>query len=51
VTKDEYAAYLTGDHWKTMRRLALTAAEGRCQVCNGTDRCDVHHRDYSRLGK
>ena len=51
MDKPEYAAYLKTEHWQTMRRLALDAAEGRCQVCNGTEQCDVHHRSYDNIGR
>jgi hypothetical protein len=34
LAKTNYAAYLTTDHWRTMRRLKVEDAEGRCQLCN-----------------
>jgi hypothetical protein len=43
--------YLCSDHWRWKRRLALAAAEHRCQVCYGDKRLDVHHRTYERLGQ
>lgn len=46
-----YQEYLQTDHWKTMRRRALAAAEHRCQTCNDTKNLDVHHRTYERQGE
>lgn len=46
-----YAQYLDTDHWQTMRRLALEAADHACQLCGGTDELDVHHRSYERVGR
>lgn len=42
--------YLRSAHWAGIRKQALKRAEHRCQVCNGTERLDVHHRTYERLG-
>jgi biotin operon repressor len=42
--------YLRSAHWAETREAALERAEHRCQVCNGGDRLDVHHRTYERLG-
>jgi 5-methylcytosine-specific restriction endonuclease McrA len=47
-----YQEYLHTDHWGSIRRNALEAADRRCQLCNATDQIlDVHHRTYERLGK
>ena len=45
-----YTAYLASAHWQFVKRKALTHAGNRCQVCNGEDRLDVHHRTYVRIG-
>jgi 5-methylcytosine-specific restriction endonuclease McrA len=51
MTKREYReVYLRSDHWRQMRAAALDRADNRCQVCNGADALDVHHRTYERLG-
>lgn len=42
--------YLNSEHWHITRLAALERAGHRCQVCNGADRLDVHHRTYERLG-
>lgn len=46
----DYEGYLNTEHWHTMRRLALDAAEERCQLCYSPQRLQVHHRTYERLG-
>jgi hypothetical protein len=51
MTKREYReVYLRSDHWRRTRIAALDRADNRCQVCNGADALDVHHRTYERLG-
>lgn len=45
-----YEEYLKCDHWQTMRRLALEAAENRCILCDSPDNLAVHHRTYLRRG-
>lgn len=42
--------YLNSEHWKIVRRQALQAASYRCQHCAKSERLDVHHRTYERLG-
>ncbi len=49
-TQLPYSEYLKTDGWQTRRGRALERAENRCQVCNGEDRLEVHHRTYERLG-
>lgn len=46
----DYSAYLASAHWLLVKRKALAHAGNRCQVCNGADRLDVHHRTYVRIG-
>jgi 5-methylcytosine-specific restriction endonuclease McrA len=46
-----YADYLRSPAWQDRRAAALIRAGNRCQVCNSDKRLDVHHRDYSRLGR
>lgn len=47
----EYAAYLRSAHWLEFRQKAIDWADNRCQLCNDNTPLQVHHRDYSRLGK
>ena len=49
-TQLPYNEYLKTDGWQTRRLKALDRAGNRCQVCNSTDRPEVHHRTYERLG-
>jgi 5-methylcytosine-specific restriction endonuclease McrA len=45
-----YHAYLHSDAWRRRRRAALKRAGHCCQVCNGHEQLQVHHRTYERLG-
>lgn len=45
----DYREYLATHEWKARREFALDAAGHRCQVCNSTDRLNVHHRTYERI--
>ena len=46
-----YADYLKSDHWQSMRRVAMSRASGRCQLCNTkSERLHVYHRTYIRRG-
>lgn len=47
----DYLGYLKTDAWRKRRTAALKAAGNRCQVCNGTERLEVHHRTYENLGR
>lgn len=46
-----YEKYLQTEHWRHVRILALERAGGRCQLCNKTERLQVHHRTYERRGE
>lgn len=49
-----YHEYIRSDKWKQTRAHAIWVAAGRCQFCgpntNGRP-LEVHHNDYSRLGR
>lgn len=48
--KQRYREYLLSDHW-TQFRLLILARRGRwCEDCGSTDRLDVHHLTYERVG-
>lgn len=49
-TQMPYSEYLKGDHWQQRREQALKRAENHCQVCGATERLEVHHNTYERLG-
>jgi len=44
-----YVEYLQTEHWRLIRAIALYWAGYRCQVCNGTNHLEGHHRTYERL--
>lgn len=45
-----YADYLKTPHWLTLRAAKLKKAGFRCQLCNGRQKLEVHHRTYEALG-
>ncbi len=47
----EYSKYLKSDGWQRTRRWALDRAGNKCQLCKSDNKLNVHHSDYSRLGK
>ncbi len=49
-TQLPYSEYLKTDHWQQRRERALDRAGHHCQVCHSTERLEVHHNTYSRLG-
>jgi 5-methylcytosine-specific restriction endonuclease McrA len=50
VTVLPYSEYLKTEHWQGVRQYALRRAGDRCQLCNSTERLEVHHRTYERKG-
>lgn len=53
-THSTYRDYLNSKHWKALRREIndeLAAEDSRfCYVCNNSDKIQLHHRTYKRLG-
>lgn len=47
----KYPEYIRSREWMGRRRLAITRARCRCQLCNSPDNLEVHHRTYERLGR
>lgn len=45
-----YTEYINSPQWRVKRREALDRAGHKCQLCSSTNRLEVHHNDYSRLG-
>jgi hypothetical protein len=45
-----YRDYLHTNHWQQIRLAALARAGYRCQLCNSSNRLEVHHRTYARRG-
>jgi predicted HNH restriction endonuclease len=46
----KYEAYLASEQWAVTRALAIHRANGQCVACSMTDRLEVHHVSYARLG-
>ncbi len=46
----DYKKYLLSKEWKEKRAEAILLANGRCRVCNTSQRLEVHHRTYDRIG-
>ena len=45
-----YSQYLITDHWASIRKKARARDGNRCRLCNSSERLNVHHRTYERLG-
>jgi 5-methylcytosine-specific restriction endonuclease McrA len=45
----DYREYLKTEHWRVTSLAAKKRASFRCQLCNGIDRLNTHHRTYERL--
>jgi hypothetical protein len=45
-----YDEYIRSPEWKAKADAAKEKAGYRCQVCNGKDRLEAHHRNYDHLG-
>ena len=48
--RESYKDYLQTKLWKTIRSRALKNADFSCQICKSTNRLQVHHNTYERLG-
>lgn len=45
-----YDDYLKTPHWQETRAAAIARAGGKCSMCSSTERLQVHHNTYERLG-
>lgn len=45
-----YADYLQSPAWQARREWAIALAGGHCALCPSSDRLEVHHSTYDRLG-
>lgn len=45
-----YHAYMQSPEWLTMREKAFATLGRRCNRCGTTERLQVHHKSYSRVG-
>ncbi len=46
-----YDEYLTSDHWKFVRGLALERDEYKCRLCGIREGLQVHHANYDHRGQ
>lgn len=49
--REEYHEYLQSAYWKQVSAAVKERAENRCQMCNGKDRLEAHHRTYEHRGR
>lgn len=47
----EYLAYLESPWWRMRRHAVMRYRGERCERCGLTQRLQLHHRTYQRLGK
>lgn len=45
-----YDEYLASEAWRNRRQIMLERFSHKCQLCGGSDRLQVHHRTYDRIG-
>lgn len=45
-----YERYMRSSDWFAKRKLVLERDRHRCQTCHSTERLEVHHATYERLG-
>ena len=50
IPQSDYHEYINSYEWWEKATLAKWRAWERCQVCNGTEQLEAHHRTYERLG-
>jgi hypothetical protein len=46
-----YDAYLFSEHWAEVKAAAHERAGRKCQICGSTQRLNVHHNTYTRIGE
>jgi len=50
--RKNYRAYLKTKHWKNLRlRYKRSKLPWKCYVCGSTERLQLHHRSYRRVGR
>lgn len=50
MNRENYKAYIASPRWKAVRQATLLRAHGQCQRCGATEKLEVHHLTYDRLG-
>lgn len=46
-----YRDYLASGHWRSVKARYYRKCVRQCYGCGATDRLDLHHRTYARLGR
>lgn len=52
--QQNYEAYLKSEHWQDVRRRFRESGLGRnphCYTCGSSDKLNLHHKTYKRVGK
>ncbi|WP_353265854.1 HNH endonuclease [Gemmatimonas sp.] len=49
--KARYRHYLASNAWTLRKAGVHRRADGKCEMCSASSRLDVHHVDYTRVGK
>jgi len=47
---EAHRRYIQSDEWKARRLRALELGGNHCRVCGATEKLEVHHLTYTRLG-
>jgi len=45
-----YKEYLQTEHWKGVRKRALSRANYKCQLCGSKETLNIHHNTYDNRG-
>lgn len=45
-----YRQFLNTEYWQLIRKAAIHNADYRCEMCNTSNRLEVHHRTYKHRG-
>ena len=51
MTAEEYQEYLNSSHWKEVSAQCREEYDNRCAICGSTEKLNVHHWTYERLGE
>jgi len=46
TTQERYSEYLNSEHWIGLRARKIISVNGRCEVCQSSDRIEGHHIRY-----
>jgi len=48
--KIKYREYLESSQWDDIRKKVIHRAKGKCEGCAASDKLEVHHLTYERVG-